>query len=85
MLTFLPLIAMAFFFIIIAVLIVGLFKRLLVNAVLGVIALLVINHYGAEYGISVALNVITFAICAFLGLAGAGLLILLSLLGVIIV
>lgn len=72
---------MALFFIIIAVLLVGLFKRLLVNAVLGVIALLVINHYGAEYGISVALNLLTFAICAILGLAGAGLLILAGLLG----
>ena len=56
-------------------------KKLLVNAVLGVVALFVINYFGAPYGIKIAVTFVTVAISALFGLAGVGGLVLLKLLG----
>jgi len=77
-----PGVVFALFLIALAIVIVALLKKLLVNAVLGVIALLIVNYLGAPYGIQVAVTVLTVIICAVFGLAGLGALILLGLLGV---
>jgi len=61
-----------------ALLLVFLLKKLLENAVMGVIALLAVNLLGIKIG----LNALTITVSAVLGLAGVGLLIILSLLGV---
>lgn len=75
------LIAGAIILIILAIVIIKLIKKLLVNSVLGVIALLAINYFGATLGIKIPLTLVTFIICAVLGLAGVGLLIISQLLG----
>ena len=64
-----------------AIAIVFFLKKLLVNAVLGVVALFVINYFGAPYGIKIAVTFVTVAISALFGLAGVGGLVLLKLLG----
>ncbi len=55
---------------------------LLENTVLGVIALLIINHFGKSAGLHIGINWISVIVSAVLGLAGVGLLIILDLLGV---
>lgn len=77
----LPLWAVAIIFIVLALLLVLLLKRLLVNTVLGVIALLVVNWLGASYGLKLSITVLTVIICAIFGLAGVGGLIIAELLG----
>lgn len=57
-------------------------KQLLVNAVLGVIALLVINYLGKEFGVKLAITPLTVIISAIFGLAGVGLLLVLSVFGI---
>ena len=60
-------------------------KQLLVNTVLGLIALLAINYLAGLLSISVLkipINLVSVAITAVLGLAGVGLLIILNLLGI---
>ena len=59
-------------------------KKILVNAVLGIIALFLINYFGTPYGIQIAITFVTVAISALFGLAGVGGLVLLKLLGVVI-
>ncbi|PIO01962.1 hypothetical protein COT58_02435 [Candidatus Micrarchaeota archaeon CG09_land_8_20_14_0_10_60_16] len=74
--------AIAVFLIILTIVIIAVFKKMLVNTVLGVIALLVVNYLSAPYGIKVAVTLLTVIVCALFGLAGLGALILLGLLGV---
>lgn len=59
-------------------------KRILVNTVLGMIALLAVNFFSKEIGLafSIPITFVTVVITAILGLAGIGLLILLKLLGI---
>lgn len=57
-------------------------KKYLVNAALGVVALLVVNTLGKEYGIKISVSIITVAVSAIFGLAGVGILIILHLLGI---
>ena len=59
-------------------------KSYLVNAVLGVIALLIINYLGKEYGVQIPITIVTVLVSAVLGLAGVGALIILKLLGIVI-
>jgi pro-sigmaK processing inhibitor BofA len=67
-----------------AVLILRFLKNVLVNAVLGVIALIAINlgSQAANLGLTIPLTAVTVVISAVLGLAGVGILILLKVLGV---
>jgi len=67
-----------------AVLILRFLKNVLVNAVLGVIALIVINlgSQAANLGLTIPLTAVTVVVSAVLGLAGVGILILLKVLGV---
>jgi len=74
--------AIAVFLIILTIVIIAVFKKMLVNTVLGVIALLVVNYLSAPYGIKVAVTLLTVIVCALFGLVGLGALILLGLLGV---
>ncbi|MFH1056657.1 MAG: pro-sigmaK processing inhibitor BofA family protein [Candidatus Micrarchaeota archaeon] len=81
----LPLWAFAVAGIVLILLAIGLvfkFKNFLANSLFGIAALLVINYFGTSYGISVPINLITFLITGILGLAGAGLLLLLHFFGV---
>ena len=64
-----------------AIIVIKLVKKLLVNSVLGVIALLAVNYFDATLGVKIPLTIVTFLICAILGLAGVGLLIISQLLG----
>lgn len=73
---------LAVLFIIAAVVLFLVFKRLLVNTVLGVIALLLIDFFGQELGFKVAINIYSVLISAIFGLAGVGALIILKLLGI---
>ncbi|OIO26095.1 hypothetical protein AUJ15_02000 [Candidatus Micrarchaeota archaeon CG1_02_55_41] len=78
----LPLWGLAFLLIILAVLLVVIVKRVLVNTVLGVLALLAVNWLGAPYELEIAVTFLTVLIAAIFGLAGVGALIMLELLGV---
>lgn len=60
-------------------------KKILFNTVLGVLALIIINYFGTPFGVKIGLNFITVIVSALLGLAGVGLLILLSLFGISVV
>ncbi|HIH20440.1 TPA: hypothetical protein HA244_04190 [Candidatus Micrarchaeota archaeon] len=71
--------------ILLAVALVYWLKNFLANSLLGVAALLVINYLGAGLGLNVPLNLITVLVCGVLGLAGAGLLLLLAFFGIKIV
>jgi len=66
--------------IVIAIVVLFLFKRFLVNTVLGVIALLLINFFGKPYGLELPLSIINVIITGIFGLAGVGALLLLKLL-----
>jgi hypothetical protein len=60
-------------------------KQILVNTVLGLIALLVINYLAGLLSfnaLKITINLFSIAITAVLGLAGVGLLIILNLLGI---
>ncbi|VVB67076.1 SigmaK-factor processing regulatory protein BofA [Candidatus Norongarragalina meridionalis] len=74
----------ALLLIVAAVALVFFLKKILVNAVLGIVALFVINYFGSPYGIQIAITFVTVAISALFGLAGVGGLVLLKLLGVTI-
>lgn len=63
-----------------AIVLVWVLKRILVNTVLGVIAILAINLLGKPYGLELALSPINLIITAIFGLAGVGGLLLLKLL-----
>ncbi|NYZ78460.1 pro-sigmaK processing inhibitor BofA family protein [Candidatus Micrarchaeota archaeon] len=68
--------------IVLAFVVIRFFKKLLINTVLGVLALIIINYFGTPLGVKIGLNFITVIVSALLGLAGVGLLILLSLFGI---
>lgn len=57
-------------------------KNFLVNSVLGLAALIIINYFGATSGVNVPINLLTVLITGILGLAGAGLILLLYFLGI---
>ena len=78
----LPLWGLAVFLIIMAVILAGIIKRVLVNTVLGVLALLAVNWLGASYELEISINLLTVLVSAIFGLAGVGALIILELLGV---
>ncbi|MFA4946137.1 MAG: pro-sigmaK processing inhibitor BofA family protein [Candidatus Micrarchaeia archaeon] len=80
-LSLIPFAIAAVVLIIAGLVIVFLLKKFIVNAALGVIALFAVNYLGAAYGVNVAVNFLTVALCGLLGLAGVGLLILASLAG----
>ncbi|MEM0475173.1 MAG: pro-sigmaK processing inhibitor BofA family protein [Candidatus Norongarragalinales archaeon] len=65
-----------------AVVVIKLVKKILVNTVLGLAALLLVNFFGSGYGVTIPINLVTLAVSALLGLAGVGALILLALFGV---
>ncbi|MBI5636110.1 pro-sigmaK processing inhibitor BofA family protein [Candidatus Micrarchaeota archaeon] len=79
--TLIYLVAGAVILIALAIVVIKLVKKILVNSVLGVIALLAVNYFGASLGVKIPLTIVTFLICAVLGLAGVGLLIIAQLLG----
>lgn len=68
--------------IVLAVVVIKFVKKIVVNTVLGVLALLAINFFGSPYGLKVNLNLVTVVVSALLGLAGVGALIILALLGI---
>jgi len=73
--------------IVLAVVIIKVFRNLLANAAMGVLALLALSILAdwAQYpSIKIAITLVTVLISALLGLAGVGLLIILKLLGVVI-
>ena len=78
----LPLWGLAVFLIIMAVILAVIIKRVLVNTVLGVLALLAVNWLGASYELEISINLLTVLVSAIFGLAGVGALIILELLGV---
>ncbi len=67
-----------------ALLILKFLKNILVNTVLGVIALLAVNFLSQAtgWGVNIPLTLVTIAVSAVLGLAGVGILIVLAVLGV---
>jgi len=56
-------------------------KKILVNTVLGVLALILIHYLGGPLGLNVKIGLVSVIVSAVLGLAGVGLLILLALFG----
>jgi inhibitor of the pro-sigma K processing machinery len=78
----LPWWALAILLIVLAVVVLKFVKKILVNTVLGLIALFVINWLGSPYGVKIPINVVTVVVSALLGLAGVGALIILALLGI---
>jgi inhibitor of the pro-sigma K processing machinery len=78
----LPWWALAILLIALAVLVIKFVKKILVNTALGLIALFVINFFGAAYGVKIPINLVTVIASALLGLAGVGALIILALLGI---
>lgn len=53
--------------------------KLIINSVLGGICIYIINMVGESFGFHIGLNIITAMLVGFLGLPGAGLLILLKI------
>lgn len=74
--------AAAVILVVLAVVVLKKLKNLLVNAVLGVLALLAINFFGSAYGLKIEVNLLSVIISALLGLAGVGALVILALLGI---
>lgn len=68
--------------IVVAIAIIFALKNLLANSILGIAALLVINYYGTASGINIPINLMTVLISGLLGLAGAGLILVLYFLGI---
>jgi len=68
--------------ILLAIAVVFLFKNFLANSLFGIASLLAVNYFGASYGINVPINLITVVITGVLGLAGAGMLLLLHFFGI---
>ncbi|MBU1197480.1 pro-sigmaK processing inhibitor BofA family protein [Candidatus Micrarchaeota archaeon] len=64
--------------IILALIVLFIFRRFLINSVIGIIALIVLNYAGVE----IPLNVATIVVTAILGLVGVALLIILKLSGI---
>jgi len=56
-------------------------KKILVNTVLGVLALIIIHYLAGPLGLNVKIGLVSVIVSAVLGLAGVGLLILLALFG----
>ncbi len=65
-----------------AFLVIRFLKKILVNTVLGVLALIIIDYFGASLGLKIGVNIVTVIVSAVFGLAGVGLLILLALFGI---
>ncbi len=63
---------------VLAIVLIIVFRKFIVNSVLGILALIVLNALGFSIGLT-AVNII---ICGLLGLAGVALLIVLKLVGV---
>ncbi len=72
----------AIVFFALAFLVIRFLKKILVNTVLGVLALIVIDYFGASLGLKIGVNIVTVIVSAVFGLAGVGLLILLALFGI---
>jgi len=68
--------------VILAIVVVFFLKNFLANSVFGIAALLVINYFGTASGINLPINLLTVVICGVLGLAGAGLILLLYFFGI---
>jgi len=73
---------LGFLLIILAIVLLLVLKHILVNTVLGVIALLIINYFGAAYNLKIAITFVTVLISAIFGLAGVGALLVLHFLGI---
>ena len=78
----LPFWGLALFLIVAAIIVAVIIKRVLVNTVLGVLALLAVNWLGSAYELEISINVLTVLASAIFGLAGVGALIILELLGI---
>lgn len=73
------LIAVVVIFIVILKLIFGPLKKILgflINSVIGAILLLIVNYFGASFGITVGINLLTAMIAGILGIPGVVLLII---------
>ena len=68
-----------------AVAVIKFLKNFIVNSALGIAVLLLVNYFGKGFGLDVPINFLTVVICGVLGLAGAGLLLLLAYFGIKIV
>lgn len=80
-------IAFALVLIVIAILLLVMLKNFLVNAVVGVVALLglsIVADYAKYPALKISITIVTVIISGLLGLAGVGLLIILKLLGITI-
>ena len=75
-------IAVAIILIVLTVLVIKFVKKIVVNTVLGVLALFAINFFGSPYGMKIEINFLSVVISAILGLAGVGALVILALLGI---
>ena len=70
-------------FIIIAVIVIGFLKQILINSVLGVIAWLIITFVFPLFGVQVQLSFFpSLVVSAIFGLAGMGVLLVLAFLGI---
>jgi inhibitor of the pro-sigma K processing machinery len=67
--------------ILLAIFLLGFLKRILENAVLGVLMLFVFNFIGGNFGLSLPITFTTVLVSAIGGLAGVGFLILAQLAG----
>jgi len=76
------LVLIAILLILVTILVLHFLKNIVMNAVLGVIALFLVNFVGSYFGISIPLNLVTLVICALFGPAGVGVLLLLVAFGV---
>lgn len=73
---------LGFLLIILAIVLLLVLKRVLINTVLGVLALLIINYFGTPYNLKIAITILTVLITAIFGLAGVGALLILHFLGI---
>lgn len=73
---------LGFLLIILAIVLLLVLKRVLINTVLGVLALLIINYFGTPYNLKIAITILTVIITAIFGLAGVGALLILHFLGI---
>ncbi|MFH1107311.1 MAG: pro-sigmaK processing inhibitor BofA family protein [Candidatus Micrarchaeota archaeon] len=72
------LIILAGILIFVALIVLVLLKRFIVNSILGVIALIILN----SVGVSIPINFVTMLVAAVLGLVGIALLVILKLAGI---
>ncbi|MFH0922837.1 MAG: pro-sigmaK processing inhibitor BofA family protein [Candidatus Micrarchaeota archaeon] len=73
---------LGFLLIVLAIVLLLVLKRVLINTVLGVLALLIINYFGTPYNLKIAITILTVLITAIFGLAGVGALLILHFLGI---